>query len=136
MRTLLVLIGFVATLFGLVCISVLYEYIRTRLNKPKIGHEPLIKLLRKDDYVSINGRILTFSHIAKGRESLNLLAPPSHRNQTDGGELAFLDNYTLGYVYYHPAAMSNCDFIYGKYGLKWARNNEIATTAKNKIYGY
>lgn len=48
-----------------------------------------------------------------------------------GGELVF--EYGLGYQYFNPSAMSNCDFIYGKYGLKWARNHDAAKQAKERI---
>jgi hypothetical protein len=95
-----------------------------------------VSILRRDDYVSINGQLLRFSHIASGNESLNVMAPPSYRNQTNGGELAFCDDRTLGYVYYHQSAMAKCDFIFGKYGLKWARNNDLATAAKERIKNF
>jgi hypothetical protein len=64
------------------------------------------------------------------------LSPPNCYNKTIGGELAFCDDRVLGYVYYNPSAMVNCEFIMGKYGLKWANNNTTAKTAKEKINNY
>lgn len=50
-----------------------------------------------------------------------------------GGELAFENNQGLGYIFLYPSAMIKCDFIFGKYGLKWARNSITAKNAQEKI---
>lgn len=126
----------IASLMIIFFISELYVKLRKRINKPKIGDELLINLLNKDDYVSIQGKVHRFSHIARENERLNLLAFPSESNSTIGGELAFANDQGLGYVFFYPSAMSNCDFIYGKYGLKWARNRAIASSAIECIRKY
>lgn len=127
---------FFASIIGLSILCELYKVFRKRINKPQIGADILINLLKKDDYVSINGEILKFSHIARSGETLNFLAPPSEHNETIGGELAFIDNRFLGYRYYHFSAMKECEFIYGKYGLKWASSVTIAKKAKERIEHY
>jgi hypothetical protein len=133
LRCILAIAGFIAILVGLAIVSELYILVRNRLNRPKIGAEFLIKLLHRDDYVSIKGKVFRFSHIARKNESLNILAPPMYGNLTFGGELAFCDD-GIGYVYYNPSVMMDgCDFIFGKYGLKWARNRTIANSAKDRI---
>lgn len=127
----------IATIIVLVFIvSKLYIFFRKRFNKPKIGVELLINLLQRDDYASIDGKIYQFSHIAKPNETLNYLSFPSEGNKTIGGELAFMNELGLNYIFFHPSAMIKCDFIFGKYGLKWARNNSIANNAKEKINRY
>ena len=133
------IIGIVIVIASIVIIffvSELYVKLRKRINRPKIGDELLINLLSKDDYVSIQGKILRFSHIARENEILNLLAFPSESNKTIGGELAFANDHGLGYVFFYPSAMTNCDFIFGKYGLKWARNRTIASSAIESIKKY
>lgn len=126
------LAGFVFLFF----VSELYVILRKRINKPKIGDELLINLLNKGDYVSIQGKVHRFSHIARENEKLNLLAFPSESNNTIGGELAFANDHRLGFVFFYPSVMANCDFIYGKYGLKWARNKAIANIANEQIKKY
>ena len=131
-----VVIAYAIIFAGLVIlflISEFYMMIRKRLNTPIIGVEILLDLLNKDDYVCISGKVMQFSHFANNKESLNILAPPSDDNKTLGGELAFKNNSVLGYVYYYPSAMTDCDFIFGKYGLKWARNKAIANTTTEQI---
>jgi len=91
----------------------------------------LQKLLKDGDYVSIDGKVLRFSHIAGNGETVDPIRPPSNYNQTIGGELAFYD--LLGYKIYPSTALIKCDFIYGKYGLKWAASSHIANTANEKI---
>lgn len=117
-------------------ISEMYIRFRKRFNRPKIGVEILINLLHRDDYVSIDGKICQFSHIANSNDTLNPLSLPSEKNTTIGGELAFVNKQGLGYIFLYPSAMAKCDFIYGKYGLKWARNNYIANNAKEIINKY
>lgn len=133
MRSLFIFSIFVASIIGIGILWELYMRFRKRINKPQIGVEILINLLNKDDYVCIDGKVLRFSHIARKREVLNIAAPPSELNSTIGGELAFLDDRYLGYRYYHTSAMKECEFIYGKYGLKWASSSAIATNAKERI---
>lgn len=127
---------FLVGLFGLFIISELYAVARKKLNTPKIGIEILLNLLERNDYVCIDGKVNQFSHFAKEDESLNILSPPCESNKTIGGEIAFVNNHGLGYMYYNPSILVNCDFIFGKYGLKWARNIAIANTANEKIKKY
>ena len=112
-----------------------YKWWRRKRNKPLIGDVdfPLTKLLKKDDYVSIGGRVLRFTHFAQRNEPVDVLRPPLNENQTIGGELAFDNPNGLGYIYYRPGALKKCDFIYGKYGTKWAATKELADSAKQRI---
>lgn len=124
------IVAIIVTVF-IVC--ELYDRFRKRINRPKIGVELLINLLHRGDYVSIDGKIHRFSHIANSNETINHLAFPCEENKTMGGELAFENDRGLGYIFFYPSAMIKCDFIFGKYGLKWARNNNIANNAKEYI---
>lgn len=126
----------IASIVIIFFVSELYVKLRKRINKPKIGYELLISLLNKDDYVSIQGSVYRFSHIVRENEVLNQITPPLDGNLTIGGELAFNNNYRPGYLYFYPSAMAECDFIYGKYGLKWARNRAIASSANESIEKY
>lgn len=130
MNFVLSILKIVAIIIAVLVASELYVRFRKRLNRPKIGAEILIKLLHRGDYVSIDGKIHRFSHIANSNETLNHLSLPSEGNKTMGGELAFENERGLGYVFLYPSAMIKCDFIFGKYGLKWARNRSIANRAK------
>lgn len=136
MKFILVIGTIAALIFLNFIISESYVWVRKRLNKPKFGAELLTRLLRKGDYVSINGRVYQFSHIADFGETLDWLLIPDYRNQTLGGELAFENKYGLSYLFLHPSALAKCDFIFGKYGLKWARNKSIAKNAEELIYRY
>lgn len=134
-----ILVGIVIFIAGfslLYFVSELHIALRKRMNTPLIGIDVLLKLLKKYDYVCIDGKVSQFSHIAHANEPLNILTIPSESNKTIGGELAFMNNYGLGYVYCFPSIMVKCDFIFGKYGLKWARNRVIANSAKEKIQKY
>lgn len=98
-------------------IADVYKWIRKKANKPLIGYKNInIKLLRRDDYVSIDGKIMRFSHFTKL------------------GEMAFDNPLMLGsYFIYQPSSLNNCKFIYGKYGTKWAVSKHWASVAKEKI---
>lgn len=80
---------------------------------------------------------MQFSHIANPEEPLSILSFPSEGNKTIGGEIAFENNNGIGYIYINSyCILANCDFIYGKYGLKWARNRDIAKIAEEKMRRY
>lgn len=117
-----------------------YSWLRRKMNKPRIGFESFLRdLLERGDYVSINGKVMKFSHIAEYGEPLDPLRPlnpKSHYNNTYRGELAFDDSISTNYHYYHPQALMKCDFIYGKYGLKWAASKELAGIAEERIKDY
>lgn len=122
------------TAFLVICqaLTFAYAWLRRKINKPRIGFVCFLqKLLKDGDYVSINGKVLRFSHIARNGETIDPIRLPSNYNQTLGGELAFYD--LLGYKIYESSALIKCDFIYGKYGLKWAASSHIANTADEKI---
>lgn len=122
----------IGIILALGAITAAYEWVRKKINKPKIGFPAfLLDKIKRGDYVCIEGKVLRFNHIARENESIDILHPPLHSNQTLGGELAF-DN-GLGYLYYRPSALNKCEFIYGKYGLKWAISNDWAKAAKSKI---
>ena len=116
-------------------IYMVYKNHRRKNNKPYIGEVdfPLTKLLKRDDYVSIGGRVLRFSHISEGGESIDILRPPLNDNLTIGGELAFDNPRGLGYIMYYPSALKKCEFIYGEYGVKWAASEELAASAEEMV---
>lgn len=136
MSFILGIVKIVAIIVAAFIVSELYVQVRKRFNRPKIGVELLIKLLRRNDYVSIDGKIHRFSHIANSNETLNPLSFPNEENKALGGELAFENERGLGYIFLHPSAMTKCEFIFGKYGLKWAQNNSIANNAKEILDKY
>lgn len=133
MRFLLVVFGMVALLALLVLISMLYEWIRRKTNKPNVGLESfLLKMLKHGDYVCIEGRVMRYSHITRNGEIIDPIRPPLDDNKSFGGELAFETKF-LSYLIYPISALRKCEFIYGKYGLKWACNSRCATEAMDKI---
>ena len=137
MKFLFALTYIIGCVIALFIICEFYVWVRKCLNRPKIGGECLPFMLKKNDYVSINGKVLEFSHFTKANETIDSLAPPLNGNLTwRKGDLAFRRSYGLGYVLYDILALRNCDFIYGKYGLKWARSKEHAINAKEEIQNY
>ena len=103
-----------------------YQWARRKLNKPLIGSDVfLIKLLERDDYVCIDGKVMRFIYIVRKGDRTHL---PS-------GYLAF-QRTGLGYDYYPPSVMQHCEFIMGKYGLKWAASNQWANLASDKVEQY
>lgn len=121
MKTFLTVLAVYAGLFiFFVIASILanaYHWLRLKMNKPRIGYKNInIKLLKSDDYVSIDGKIMRFSHFTKL------------------GEMAFDNPLELGsYFIYQPLSLNKCLFIYGKYGTKWAVSKHWASVAKEKI---
>ena len=70
----------IAAILGVLFIaSELYARLRKRMNRPKIGVELLTSLLYRGDYVSIEGNILKFSHIAQSNETIDHLSFPSEK---------------------------------------------------------
>ena len=121
--------------FVLLCeLSIAYEWVRRKLNKPRIGFENFsARIIKEGDYVSIGGRVMRFSHITGAGETINPLAPPSNGNKSWGGDLAFHNTNGLGYHMYRSSSLKDCEFIYGKYGLKWAASEQWAAVAEKKI---
>lgn len=116
-----------------IILPLLYEWLRRKLNKPHIGFERyLIRQLRRDDYVSISGEIWRFSHITKKGESIHT-KDILNIYISCGGDLVFYKQRGVGQEYYYPSAMLKCDFIYGKHGLKWAKDQETARQAEKRI---
>lgn len=137
MKGILSVLGVIACFFLFALLSEAYTYFRKKCNRPIIGTNIfLLKKLKNGDYVSINSRVFRFNHIASYGEVINILHPPIEQNKLIGGELAFENKSTLGYIYYDSSALSNCDFIYGKYGVKWARTNQIAEKAEEAVGKY
>lgn len=124
MKYFLAIIGFCLGLFIILyLVSVLwesYKWLRRKLNKPLIGYEKIdIKLLRRDDYVCIDGKTMRFNHFTKL------------------GEMAFNNPLALGsYFIYQPSSLNKCLFIYGKYGARWAASEHWASVAKEKVEEY
>jgi len=132
-RFILAILDIVAFLALFVMFSLLYEWIRRKTNKPNVGLESfLLKRLKRGDYVCIEGKVMQFSHITCNGEIIDPIRPPLDNNKSFGGELAFETN-TLSYPRYPISALRKCEFIYGKYGLKWACNNRWATVTMDKI---
>jgi len=132
----ILIIAFVVVI--LVTIAFVYDWVRRKTNKLCIGEIDyfLCKFLKHGDYVSINGRVHRFSHITHFGETIDHIKPPSNDNMALGGELAFDNPNSLGYLIYPTSILRKCEFIYGKYGLKWAISNEWATVAKEKVNEY
>lgn len=108
-------------------------WLRKKMNKPRIGKWCfLCDLLDRDDYVSIDGKVKRFSHITRPNEAINCIMPPSNDNKTLGGELAFYGR-GLGYDMYYVSVLEKCEFVYGKYGVKWALSDYWASVAKEKV---
>lgn len=138
MKTLWAVLAIFAGLFvAFIVASILceaYKWVRRKTNKPRIGYDSLFGgLLRCDDYVCIDGKVLCFDHIASPGQAINVLALPLEENKTVGGEIAFRNPNAIGYLYYKPSALKNCEFIYGKYGVKWAVSKHWATVAEEKV---
>ena len=137
-RFFLTLLAIASAFAVLVAISFAYEWIRRKLNKPRIGGIELFlcKILSRDDYVCIEGRVYCFSHIAQAGKSIDILSPPLNDNMTIGGELAFYNPRSLGYIMMYDYALRKCEFIYGKCGLKWAASRKVADSAVEKVNEY
>lgn len=98
----------------------LYKWLRRKTNKPLVGYDNIdIKLLKRDDFLSIDHKIFRYSHL------------------TNFGELAFKNPHELGGYYIYPSTvLKKCDFIYGKYGAKWGYSRHWASIAKDKVEEY
>lgn len=138
MRIIYAILFLIAVIAALASLFFVYDWLRRKMNKTRIGGIEyfLCKLLERDDYVSINGKVMRFSHIARNGETLDIFSMPSYENRTLGGELAFSNPRGLGYIFYPETSLRHCEFIYGEYGLKWALSNKWAETAKDKIEDY
>lgn len=132
----ILIVAFVIAIF--VTMALAYDWMRRKTIKSHIGGLEyfLYKFLKRGDYVSINGRVLCFSHLTQFGETIDHIKPPSNSNKTLDGELAFDNPCSLGHLIYPVSALRNCEFIYGKYGLKWAVSKEWATVAKEKVNEY
>lgn len=128
-------VGFIVVSFALAfALSELYVLLRKKLNRPQYGVDVLTKFLRRDDYVSINGEIYQFSHFTRRDDIIDILKPAHYSNKVQfDGDIAFMKTDGLGYIHLHRNALERCDFIYGKYGLKWARNTSAAKDIEIKI---
>lgn len=131
MNFVLALLFLLAAFATLIAISIVYEWMRRKTNRPKIGLDRVHrKLLRRGDYVNIDNRILCFSHITGDNEIIDSIRPPSNDNRAIAGCLAFDNPHSLGYIIYPASALRKCKFIYGRYGLKWAASEDWANSAE------
>lgn len=80
-----VLIGFGCIFLGvvtLVGLSMLYEILRVKLNRPEIGSMPqFYSLLKRNDYFCIAGKVMQFSHWTRSGEVIDVLKPPLNGNK-------------------------------------------------------
>ncbi len=133
---LLILVGaVVALIFIMEILQKANIWLHKRVIRPLIGSagSHLKDMLKSDYYVSIDGKVYRFSHIAQSGESVDPIRPPSYKNSTYGGELAFWNPRGIGYIYRPVSALEKCDFIYGKHWVKWAASVEKAETAEGVI---
>lgn len=138
MRVIYAILIVVVVIFVFAIIAYAWDWGCRKINKPRIGSIDcfLYDLLKRNDYVCIEGEVLQFSHIVKTDEIIDVLRPPLDNNKALGGELAFDKRNSLGYIIYPTSVLRKCEFIYGKYGLKWAASKELAAVAKEKVYEY
>lgn len=135
MRFLFAILILVGSFAALLFVSFIYDWMRRKMNTPRIGFDYfLLKLLKRGDYVSIKGKVLCFSHVASVGENIDPIRPPFDDNKTIGNELVFDNPHGIGYLFYEPSSLMNCEFIYGEYGLKWALSNQWAKVAEKKVY--
>ena len=135
----LVILLLCGVLVVLTLLGELYVWIRKTLNRPLLGIDKLsLRLLKRGDYVCIGDEVKCFSHFTQDGEIINPMYPPFNENKTNKGELAFEVKDGLGCVIYRnpKSVLSNCRFVYGKYGLKWALTEYYADIAKNKVDKY
>lgn len=126
----------IGAIIALIAMSYFYELFRLKTSSPKIGFENFSsKYIKKGDYVCINGRVRQFDHWTSDNEIIDPLNMPLEDNKTSKGNLAFSTN-SLGYNILPSSLLKNCEFIYGKYGLKWAISEEYAYSAEEKIREY
>lgn len=112
-ESILFIVAIIAILF---VISLIYEWFKRKTNVTRIGHEYFLRKLLKDgDYVSIKGKVMAFETFTKDKE------------------VVFDNPHGLGYCIYPLRALSQCEFIIGKYGVKWALSEKWAKVAKDKI---
>lgn len=134
-RKLLVIFGFAALIFLSALIEDflkrhLYKYI-----KPKVGVDKLKKsYLKRGRQVCFGDEPLEFSHIANGRKSINIIAPPSNSNLTYGGELAFTNSNGLGYIYFEPSKIKDIKYIFNSYRVIWVCCNEYLYNALSHFH--
>ena len=127
------LFGMALFIVGICFLSMFYEWIKRKVNRPKIGlryFNP--QLIKRDDYVGWENGCMQFSHFASKNESINLLVLPDGSNFTAGNELAFQKELGLGYIYIKEDSLLNCKYIFGKYGIKWALSPDWEMKAKKK----
>ena len=89
-------------------------------------------MIKRDDYVCIDERVLRFNHWAQRGNVIDPVKPPSYKNLANEGDMGF-DGPGLGYIYYPPSILTKCKFVYGKYGVKWALSDDWAAKAKEKV---
>ena len=122
MKFLIALLWLVGGFALLALLCEMYVFVRRRLNCITVGLVGFLsKLLKRDDYVSIDNRLLRFSHFTVGGEIVDITRPPLWNNKWNSlGDLAFYNENTLGYTILPLSKLEQCEFVIGKYGVKWA----------------
>lgn len=108
---------------GIICESICKSYIwvRKKLNKPKIGYDLYFSFLRKNDYIGYKGCVYRICNIERGTESLYLIRPFEDNTSIRDVLLCYNPTYIPGgYISLHQSILMQCDFIIGKYGMKYA----------------
>ena len=135
-RVILAYMFIIVTVIAVIALSLFYDWFRRIINIHKVGFEKFSsKRIRPGDYVCINGRVWQFDHWTSDNEIIDPISPPIEDNMTCKGNLAFSTN-GLGYKLFPFSILRNCEFIYGKYGLKWAISEEYAHSAEAIIRQY
>ena len=136
LKSFLAILGFIAALIILSALSLFYEWLRRKVNKPKIGFMHFSsKMFSKGDYVCIKNNVMEFDHWTRDGETIDPIAPPIEENKTFSGNLAFKTD-GIRYRILYSSSLKECNFIYGKYGLKWASTEGWARVAKEKVLEY
>ena len=136
MRVFFAYVVLLVAIIVLLTISNLYNWFMFKRNTPKIGFEYFSsRIIKHGDYVCINGRVKEFDHWTRDNEIIDPIKPPTEDNKTDKGNLAF-ERSGLGYNILPSSSLKDCEFIYGKYGLKWAISEDYSRRAKEMIKQY
>jgi len=138
MRMLIAIGCILLGVLSLIGLSMLYEAIRVKLNKPKIGFKPLfLTLLKHDDYICMAGNVMRFSHWTQRGEIIDVLKPSLEANKTPyDDDISCYNPNGLGYLYYSIESLNDLQFVYGKYGVKWAKSKSWAERAPKLIEKY
>lgn len=134
MKLIYALLNTILLVVAFCVLYLLYECIRRVTTFTKYGLQNLsTKMLKRGDYVSINGKVLRFVCISRSGVKLDPIAIPDYKNQADNGNLLFDNPNGLGYIELSPSILKKCEFVCEKYGLKWAISKEWKYKYKEKL---